>query len=329
MKHAQILLFIGKGGVGKTTCSVTTAVHLADMGKRVLLVSLDPAHNAGDALDIPLSSAKTAITPTLDAVEIDLEQLIKRYLDRTSATMRQTYRYLTVFNLDKFFDVIRYSPGIEEHATLEAMKEILFEDAAQYDAIIFDTAPTGLTLRVLALPSISALWVEKLSGIRQNILHLRSSIAKIHGPQFLQVEGVDEPLASTEEEDATMQELRKYRQDTQRIRQVLANPNLTSVVAVLNPEDMPLFETIRAVEALKKFQIPLKLLLVNKVLTLQDVPAELARKIERQQEVLRKIRASFPKHPALDLPLLSEDPRGLDKLRHFPRAAAEHIASFV
>jgi len=329
MKHAQILLFIGKGGVGKTTCSVTTAVHLADMGKRVLLVSLDPAHNAGDALDIPLSSAKTAITPTLDALEIDLEHLIKRYLDHTSAKMRQTYRYLTVFNLDKFFDVIRYSPGIEEHATLEAMQEILFEDAGHYDAIIFDTAPTGLTLRVLALPSISTLWVEKLSGIRKNILHLRSSIAKIHGPQFLQVEGVEEPLASEEKTDATMQELHKYHQDAQRIRQTLSNPNLTSVVAVLNPEDMPLFETIRAVDTLKKFQIPLKVLLVNKVLTLEDVPAELTRKIERQQEVLRKIRASFPKHPALELPLLSEDPRGLDKLRHFPRNVAEHIASFV
>ncbi|GAK52004.1 hypothetical arsA [Candidatus Moduliflexus flocculans] len=329
MKHAQILLFIGKGGVGKTTCSVTTAVHLADMGKRVLLVSLDPAHNAGDALDIPLSSAKKSVTPTLDALEIDLEQLIKRYLDHTSTQMRQTYRYLTVFNLEKFFDVIRYSPGIEEHATLEAMQEILLEEAGQYDAIIFDTAPTGLTLRVLALPTISTLWVEKLSGIRKNILQLRSSIANIHGPQFLRVEGVEEPLASEEKTDATMQELQKYHQDAQRIRQTLSNPNLTSVVAVLNPEDMPLFETIRAVEALKKFQIPLKLLLVNKILTLQDVPAELTRKIERQQEVLRKIRASFPKHPVIELPLLSEDPRGLDKLRHFTRDAAEHIASFV
>ena len=243
MKHAQIILFIGKGGVGKTTCSVATAVQLADRGKKVLLVSLDPAHNAGDALQQMLSAEKTSVTSELDALEINLEQLVNQYLAQTSKTMRHTYRHLTVMNLEKMFDVIRYSPGIEEHATLEALKDIIVREAGEYDAIIFDTAPTGLTLRVLALPSISMIWLEKLSHLRKKILGLRSSIAHIQGTQSMAVEGFEEPLAIDEEEDGTIQELYRYRQETQRILSVLTNPNLTSVVVVLNPEEMPFLET--------------------------------------------------------------------------------------
>lgn len=329
MKQAQIILFIGKGGVGKTTCSVTTALHLADMGSKVLLVSLDPAHNAGDALDIPLSASKKAITPTLDALEIDVEHLIKRYLEQTAATMRHTYRHLTVFNLEKMFDVIRYSPGIEEHATLEAVKEILFQDAARYDAIIFDTAPTGLTLRVLALPSVSLAWVEKLSGIRKQILGLRSSIAHIHGEQFLRMNGQDEPLASAENDDATMRELRQYHQDMQRVRSLLTNPNFTSVAAVLNPEDMPLFETIRAADTLNKFQIPLKIVLMNKCLQFDHAPQEFEQKLRKQQEILAKIRQAFPQQQHLELPMQAENPRGLELLRRFSRRPAEFFHALL
>ncbi len=323
MKHAHILLFIGKGGVGKTTCSVTTAVHLADKGYKVLLVSLDPAHNAGDALDCSLNDQKTSVTPTLEALEIDLETLIQRYLKQTSETMRHTYRYLTVINLEKFFEMIRYSPGIEEQATLEALKNIIFQEAYHYDVIVFDTAPTGLTLRVLALPSLSMLWTQKLTGLRKKILDLRSSIAHIHGQQYLTVEGVQEKLATSEDGDATMRELRQYHTEIERIRKTLTNPNLTSVVAVLNAEEMPLLETERAAEALKKFQIPLKLLIVNKVLRFEQTPPEFVRKIHQQEAIIARASRAFPQQTLLQAPWQPEEPRGLEKLRQFcPEAAA-------
>ena len=323
MNHAKILLFIGKGGVGKTTCSVSTALNLADKGLKVLLVSLDPAHNAGDALECPLSDKKTSVTPSLDALEIDLETLIKRYLKHTSDTMQHTYRYLTVINLQKMFEVIRYSPGIEEHATLEALKDILLQHAEHYDVIIFDTAPTGLTLRVLALPSVSMLWIKKLSGIRKKILDLRSSIEHIHGEQVFNIDGIEEKLASDEEEDNTMQELRQYRSEIEQVQTVLTNPDITSVVAVLNAEDMPLLETERAAEVLKKFRVPLKLLVINKILRLQQVPPEFERKLKNQAAMIEKIHRSFPKHSILEAPWQQEEPQGLEKLRQFSSAPAE------
>lgn len=329
MKHAQILLFIGKGGVGKTTCSVTTAVHLADKGCKVLLVSLDPAHNAGDALDCSLNDQKTSVTPMLDALEIDLETLIQGYLKQTSEMMRHTYRYLTVINLEKFFEMIRYSPGIEEQATLEALKNIIFQEAYHYDVIVFDTAPTGLTLRVLALPSLSMLWTQKLTGLRKKILDLRSSIAHIHGEQYLTVEGVQEKLATSEDDDSTMRELRQYHTEIERIRKTLTNPNLTSVAAVLNAEEMPLLETERAAEALKKFQIPLKLLIVNKVLRFEQTPPEFMRKMQQQEAIIARASQVFPQQTLLQATWQQEEPRGLEKLRQFCPEAAEFFMNLL
>ena len=329
MKHAHLLLFIGKGGVGKTTCSVTTALHLADKGFKVLVVSLDPAHNAGDALDCPLTDQKTAVTSHLDALEIDLETLIQRYLKRTSDMMRHTYRYLTVINLEKLFDMIRYSPGIEEQATLEAMKDIVFQEAYHYDVIVFDTAPTGLTLRVLALPSVSLLWINKLTGLRRKILDLRSVIEHVHGEQYLKVDGVEEKLPSSEDEDATMRELRGYHSELERIGKTLSNSNLTSVVAVLNAEEMPLLETERAAEALKKFQIPLKLLIVNKVLRFEQVPSEFMRKIQKQDEIIAKISHRFPRQTVLQAPWQQDEPCGLEKLRQFCPESAEFFMNLL
>ncbi|MEO2152480.1 MAG: ArsA family ATPase, partial [Thermococcus sp.] len=143
-----MLFFIGKGGVGKTTSSAATAVALAERGYRTLIVSLDPAHNLGDVFMVKLSDRPKKIAENLYASELDMEGLIKAYLKHLEESMKHTYRYLTVINLEKYFEVLRYSPGIEEYATLEAVREIL-ERGDEWDVIVFDTPPTGLTLRVL------------------------------------------------------------------------------------------------------------------------------------------------------------------------------------
>ena len=329
MSHAKVILFIGKGGVGKTTCAVATALNLSDGGYKVLLVSLDPAHNAGDALDIPLSKEKTTVTSALDAIEIDLEYLVKQYLKHTADTMKHLYRYLTVINLEKLLDVIRYSPGIEEYATLEALSDILAQESDRYDAIIFDTAPTGLTLRVLALPSISSLWVEKLTEMRKKILDLRSAVEHIHGERIFKIDGSEEKLPSHADADHVMKELQDYHSEIHQVQYILAEPNITSVAAVLNAEDMALFETQRAAETLKKFKIPLTLVIINKVLKLKHVPPEIELKLKRQNEMITKIHQSFPQQKIIEAVWQQEDPRGLEKLRNFCPASAEFFYNII
>lgn len=112
-------------------------------------------------------------------------------------------------------------------------------------------SPTGLTLRVLALPRISLIWTDKLIEIRRAILERRAAIANIHGEQEFVVEGERIKLPTKEEEDPVMKELKAYRKEVAFVESVLTDPDKTSVVAVMNPEMLPLYETERAYESLK------------------------------------------------------------------------------
>jgi arsenite-transporting ATPase len=310
----RVLFVIGKGGVGKTTTSAAIAVALAERGYKTLIVSLDPAHNLGDVLMEKLGDKPKKILDNLYASELDMEKLIKAYLKHLEKNLKNMYRYLTVINLEKYFEILSYSPGIEEYATLEAIREILSE-GDKWDVIVFDTPPTGLTLRVLALPRISLIWVDKLIEIRRKILERRRAIAKIKGEEEYVIDGESFKLPKEEEEDPVMRELRQYRKEVEFVERVVTNPEKTSVIAVMNPEMLPLYETERAYESLKKFKVPLRLIVVNKVIQLREEVPELKVKMEAQKKVLEEVERKFRGIDVVKLPMFPEEPRGLEWLR--------------
>ncbi|MDK2984257.1 MAG: arsenite/tail-anchored protein-transporting ATPase [Thermococcaceae archaeon] len=309
----RVLFFIGKGGVGKTTSSAAVSVALAKKGYKTLIVSIDPAHNLGDVFEVKLNDKPKAIAENLYAMELDMEKLIKAYLKHLEENLKHMYRYLTVINLEKYFEVLSFSPGIEEYATLEAIREIL-QRGDEWDIIVFDTPPTGLTLRVLALPEIARIWTEKLIEIRKKILEKRRAIENIQGERKFVIEGEEYKLPSKEEEDPVMKELKQYKAEIAFVRGVLTNPKKTSVVAVMNPEMLPLYETERAYEALRKFKIPLNLIVVNKVIELEEEVSKLRVKIDAQRKVLRKIEEKFKGVDIVTLPMFEEEPSGLEWL---------------
>ncbi|NJE00277.1 ArsA family ATPase [Thermococcus sp. LS1] len=309
----RTIFVIGKGGVGKTTTSASLAVALAKKGYKTLIVSLDPAHNLGDVFMVKLNDKPKKLMENLYASELDMEKLIKVYLKHLEKNLKHMYRYLTVINLEKYFEVLSYSPGIEEYATLEAVREILVE-GKEWDVIVFDTPPTGLTLRVLALPKISLIWANKLIEIRRKILERRRAIAKIQGEQKFVIDGEEFTLPKEEEEDAVMQELKAYREEVAFVEKVITDPNRTSVVAVINPEMLPLYETERAYESLKKFGVPFNMIVINKVITLEkDIP-ELKVKLEAQERVLKEIERKFKGIDVVKIPMFAEEPRGMEWL---------------
>ncbi|NJE53652.1 ArsA family ATPase [Thermococcus sp. 21S9] len=310
----RVLFVIGKGGVGKTTTSASIAVGLAERGYKTLIVSLDPAHNLGDVLMEKLNDKPKRILDNLYASELDMEKLIKAYLKHLEKNLKNMYRYLTVINLEKYFEVLSYSPGIEEYATLEAIREILSE-GDKWDVIVFDTPPTGLTLRVLALPRISLIWADKLIDIRRKILQRRKAIAKIKGEEEYEIDGEKFKLPKDEAEDPVMRELLQYRREVEFVEKVITNPEKTSVVAVMNPEMLPLYETERAYGSLKKFNVPLRLIVVNKVIQLKEEVPELKVKMEAQKRVLEEVERKFRGIDVIKLPMFAEEPRGLDWLR--------------
>ena len=166
--NARVLFFVGKGGVGKSTNSSLFALKLARNGKRVLLNSIDPAHNLHDIFQVSLGSKPKQIVPGLEAMETDLDQWVKKYLKDTERDFRSVYKYQESFNLHKYFRTLKYSPGLEEYAVLLALVDTL-RRFADRDYIVFDTPPTALTLKFLALPDVSLLWLSELSQFRQLI----------------------------------------------------------------------------------------------------------------------------------------------------------------
>ncbi len=312
-KGFRTVFVIGKGGVGKTTTSAALSVALAKRGYRTLIVSLDPAHNLGDVFMVKLNDKPKKLSENLYASELDMEKLIKSYLKHLENNLKHMYRYLTVINLEKYFEVLSFSPGIEEYATLEAIRNILLK-GEEWDVIVFDTPPTGLTLRVLALPRISLIWADKLIEIRRKILERRRMIAKIQGEQKFVVEGQEFTLPKEEEEDPVMKELREYREEVQFVEDVITDPERTSVIAVMNPEMLPLYETQRAYESLRKFKVPFNMIVVNKVITVEEEIPEIRVKLEAQRKVLKEIEDKFRGIEKVQIPMFPEEPRGLEWL---------------
>jgi len=321
-KKFRVIFFIGKGGVGKTTTSAAVASYLASEGYKTLIVSLDPAHNLGDAFIMQLGDRPEEISKNLFAMELDMEKVIKSYLHHLEDSMKYMYRYLTVINLEKYFEVLSYSPGIEEYATLEAIRDIL-KEGDRWDIIVFDTPPTGLTLRVLALPEIAKIWSEKLIDIRRRILDKRLTIEKIQGERKFVIEGKEYKLPSREEEDEVLKELINYKMEVEEVLKTITSDERTSVVAVMNPEMLALYETERAKESLIKFNIPLNLIVINKVINLDVNIPQLKVKMNTQREVLKEISQKFKNIDMIRIPMYEKEPRGFERLKELGKLIVE------
>lgn len=254
----KILFFTGKGGVGKSTMAAASAWQLSRKA-RVLIVSLDPAHNLGDIFGVTMRSGKKKFSKTLYLEEVNLRELSKAYLEQETGILSTTYSYLKTLNLDTYFSILKYSPGIEEYALLTSIEKTIRDDA-DFDYIIFDTPPTGLTLRFLALPRVTITWIERLIGIRCQILEKRYTIHRIRGT----LSSEETVLDYNEEDDNILKRLRKLDENYHSLDGTLRGSDC-HVVLVFNPDILSLRESQRLVEGLRELGLPLSLLINNKV----------------------------------------------------------------
>jgi len=260
----KILFFTGKGGVGKSTMSAAAAWQLSQKG-RVLIISLDPAHNLGDVFNLTLNDSKKRFSRTLDLKEINLQKLAKEYLQREINVLTDTYKYLQTLNLDNYFSVLKYSPGIEEYALLTSIEETIHNETG-YDYIVFDTPPTGLTLRFLALPRVTITWIDRLIQIRQKILEKRYTIQKIRGGTEEEKKAREITLEYDERDDDVLNRLQKLRANYESLTTILEGRDC-AIALVFNPDILSLRESERLIEGLKDLHLPLRLLINNKVTT--------------------------------------------------------------
>jgi arsenite-transporting ATPase len=254
----KILFFTGKGGVGKSTISAASAWQLSRK-YRVLIVSLDPAHNLGDVFGVVLNHKKQRFTDSLYLKEVNLQKLCREYLQREIRVLTNSYRYLQTINLDNYFSVLKYSPGIEEYALLTSIEETIRSEK-DFDYIVFDTPPTGLTLRFLALPWITITWIDRLIQIRRDILEKRHTIYRIRGI----LDDTETILSYDENDDDVLKRLKKLKGNYQALSSVIQGKDC-GIVLVYNPDTLSLKESKRLVDGLGELKLPLRLLINNKI----------------------------------------------------------------
>lgn len=248
--------FLGKGGVGKTTTSAAFALSLARAGKKVLIASLDPAHNLGDVLGAALSDAPKALETGLSAMEVDLSYWVERYLEESRDELASTYSYNLALNLTSFFDIMKYSPGTEEYAVLWAIEHIRCNLSGDYDFVVYDTPPTALSLRFLAMPAISRMWISELGKLREKILEKRQTITRINP---------NSPVASScvdKDDDKVYGKLRSIRQRLDDLSSLFGRESYMAVV--LNPDFLSVSEALRIKDELDRIGVPLSAICLNK-----------------------------------------------------------------
>jgi arsenite-transporting ATPase len=254
----KILFFTGKGGVGKSTMSAASAWQLSQ-NHRVLIVSLDPAHNLGDVFGVVLNHKKQRFTDSLYLKEVNLQKLCREYLQREIRVFTDTYRYLQTINLDSYFSVLKYSPGIEEYALLTSIEETVRSEK-DIDYIVFDTPPTGLTLRFLALPWITVTWIDRLIQIRREILKKRHTIYRIRGL----LDDKETILSYDENDDDILKRLKSLKGNYEVLSSILQGKDC-GIVLVYNPDTLSLRESKRLIDGLQDLKLPLRLLINNKI----------------------------------------------------------------
>lgn len=250
MTELRTIFFLGKGGTGKSTASVLLSLELMEKGKKVVLASFDDAHNLSDIFEREFSHKPSSITPSLKVIQVDRDREIKRYLKETTQKVKKSYTYLTAFNLDNYFDVLKYSPGMETHAMATAFLA-LKEKYKTHDYLIVDMPPTALSMHFFNLPSLSLLWVAQLEKLRKDINQRKEIVSRIKfaGKQI--------------ERDKVLARIQEIKSEHQVLKGFFEDPALSLFFAVLNPDRLSQAETRRIIEQLDPLNIELNGLIFN------------------------------------------------------------------
>lgn len=294
----RIVLFTGKGGVGKTTTAAATALRLADRGVKTLLLSTDIAHSLGDALDVPLSGEPQEVASSLWAVQLDTQ-------GRFEAAWRDVQKFLIDLlsrsGVDPITaDELTVLPGVDEVLALLAVRELAA--AGNWDALVVDCAPTAETLRLLALPEALSWYLQKVFPAQRRIAKGMRPIASMLG------------RADVIPPDNIFDALLRLNDELAAVRQLLGDPTVTSVRLVLTPESVVAAEARRTFTALSLYGYSVDLVIANRVFPAGD--DEWRQGWARaQQRQLAAIRESFAGLPVRELPYRAGEPVGASALR--------------
>jgi arsenite-transporting ATPase len=296
----RIILYSGKGGVGKTSLSAATAVRSARLGHRTLVVSTDAAHSLADALERPVEGVPTAIAPNLDALEIDVNRELASHWGVIQEFLT---RFMTFKGVDEAVaEEMAILPGMEELFSLLKVKS--FADRDAYDVIVIDTAPTGETIRMLGVPEILNFYFKRIFPIHRTVLKSVRPVAK---------RMTDMPLPS----DEVMISVKAIYDELEGMGPLLQDPRRSSIRIVLNPERMVINESQRLYTYLGLFGFAVDAVVANRVLPEEARSRYFAKWFDIQAGHLAQARRSFDPLPFFEARLFDREMTGVDLLDAF------------
>jgi len=296
----RLILYSGKGGVGKTSLSAASAIRAARLGKRTLVVSTDAAHSLADALDVEVGGEPTRILPGLDAVEIDVNLELASHW---GVIHEYLTRFITFRGVEETVaEELAILPGMEELFSLLRVKA--FADSRRYDVIVIDCAPTGDTVRMLAVPEVLGFYFDRIFPIQRTVVRTVRPVAK---------RVTDMPLPS----DDVFGAIKELYGQMERMGPILQDPKRSSIRIVLNPEKMVINESQRLYTYLNLFGFPVDAIVANRVLPEEARSSYFDRWFDIQAGHLATARTAFDPLPFFEAPLFDREMVGTDMLGKF------------
>jgi arsenite/tail-anchored protein-transporting ATPase len=287
----NIIFVGGKGGVGKSTTAAAIALQSAEQGFKTLLISTDPAHNVGDIFRTKIGGKTKELADNLYALEIDPEIETDNYIKSVKENIRGVVHSGMMEEVHRQLDTAKASPGADEAALFDKLISIILEERANFDKLVFDTAPTGHTIRLLSLPELMGVWIKGLLDKRRTTNENYSRLINDGEP-------VEDPIYDV---------LRIRQSRFSEAREVLLDKKQTEFIFVLNPERLPILETKKAIELLNKYDLVVSTLIINKVLPEEADGNFIMERKKHEKQYIELIRETFTKQQLIFVPLFSQD----------------------
>ncbi|CAI0394009.1 unnamed protein product [Linum tenue] len=284
----------GKGGVGKTTCSSILSILLASVRSSVLIISTDPAHNLSDAFQQRFTKSPSLVNGFTNLYAMEVDPTVE------SEEVGGNEEMDTLFS-----ELANAIPGIDEAMSFAEMLKLV--QTMDYSVIVFDTAPTGHTLRLLQFPSTLEKGLQKMMSLKHRFGGLLTQVTRMFG--------IDGDFG----EDAILGRLEGMKDVIEQVNRQFKDPDMTTFVCVCIPEFLSLYETERLVQELTKFEIDTHNIIINQVLYNEDdVESKLLKaRMRMQQKYLDQFYMLYDDFHITKLPLLPEEVTGVEALKNF------------
>ena len=255
----------------------------------------------GHIFERKIGGTITEVTDQLFAIEIDPDRETKKYIDSVKENIKGVVKPTMMEEVHRQLDTVRASPGADEAALFDKLITIILEESDHFDKLIFDTAPTGHTIRLLSLPELMGIWIE-------GMLKKRHKTKESYSRLLNDGEPIDDPIFDV---------LKERQERFKKVREIMLDGQETGFIFVLNPEQLPIKETKNAMEMLDQYHLHVKTLIINRILPEKVEGKFLGERKRLEAYYVKEIQKQFHDKKLIYVPYFSHDIINIKQLEAF------------